>query len=237
MDLETAKKEYNISIEEMIKSGLGFGHKKSKLHPKMKDYVAKIKDKIYLIDLEKTAEKLGDALEALKQIKQEGKTVLFVGTKVATRNLIEEVARACNSPFVSERWIGGTFTNFKEIRKRINYFKDLENKTKDPEFEKKYVKKERLVMAKELERLAHKFNGVKEMEQLPAAVFIVDVEKDDLALKEARQCGIKVIAIADTNVDPTTIDYPIPGNDDAYTSVEYVLYKIEEVLGGKKSEE
>jgi len=237
-EIKTDKKiGYNISVDEMITAGLGYGHDKSKLNPKMKEYIAKQKDRVYLIDLDKTAEKLTEALDYIKQIKSEGKTIAFVGTKVAVRDLVKDIALKCSAPYVTERWIGGVFTNFKEIRKRINYFKELEAKTKEMDFEKKYVKKERLVMAKELERLAHKFNGVKEMDQLPAAVFIVDVEKDDLALKEARQCGIKVIAIADTNVDPTTIDYPIPGNDDAYTSVEYVLYKIEEVLGGKKSEE
>jgi small subunit ribosomal protein S2 len=237
-EIKTDKKiGYNISVDEMITAGLGYGHDKSKLNPKMKDYIAKQKDRVYLIDLDKTAEKLTEALDYIKQTKSEGKTIAFVGTKVAIRDLVKDIALKCNAPYVTERWIGGVFTNFKEIRKRINYFKELEAKTKEMDFEKKYVKKERLVMAKELERLAHKFNGVKEMEQLPAAVFIVDVEKDDLALKEARQCGIKVIAIADTNVDPTSIDYPIPGNDDAYTSVEYILYKIEEVLGGKKAEE
>ncbi|MFZ3054671.1 MAG: 30S ribosomal protein S2 [Minisyncoccales bacterium] len=236
-ETKTEKKiGYNISIDDMIVAGLGYGHDKSKLNPKMKEYIAKQKDRVYLIDLDKTAEKLTEALDYLKLLKSEGKTIAFVGTKIAVKDLVKEIALKCNAPYVTERWIGGVFTNFKEIRKRINYFKELEAKTKEMDFEKKYVKKERLVMAKELERLAHKFNGVKEMEQLPAAVFIVDVEKDDLALKEARQCGIKVIAIADTNIDPTLIDYPIPGNDDAYTSVEYVLYKIEEVLGGKKAE-
>jgi len=230
MDVETAKKEYDISVEEMIKSGLGFGHKKSKLHPKMKDYVAKIKDKIYLIDLEKTAEKLGEALDVLKQIKQEGKKVLFVGTKVATRGLVEEVAKACNSPFVNERWIGGTFTNFKEIRKRINYFKELENKIKDPEFEKKYVKKERLSIQKELDRLRMKFDGIKDMEEMPAAVFVLSADKESIVVKEAKKSGVKVVAIVDTNTDPTTIDYPIPANDDAFTSIEYILYKVQEVL-------
>lgn len=236
-ETKTEKKTgYNISVDEMIAAGLGYGHDKSKLNPKMKDYIAKQKDRVYLIDLEKTAEKLTEALDFIKQLKSEGKTIAFVGTKVAIRELVKEIALKCNAPYVTERWIGGVFTNFKEIRKRINYFKELEAKTKEMDFERKYVKKERLTMMKELERLGHKFNGVKEMEQLPSAVFIVDVEKDDLALKEARQCGIKVVAIADTNVDPTLIDYPIPGNDDAYTSVEYVLYKIEEVLGGSKAE-
>jgi len=235
MEETTTEKKpgYNISIDEMIAAGLGYGHDKSKLNPKMKEYVARQKDRVYVIDLERTAEKLEQALDYIKALRSEGKTIAFVGTKVAMRDLIKNIAVKTNSPYVTERWIGGVFTNFKEIKKRINYFKELEAKTKEMDFEKKYVKKERLMMAKELERLNLKFEGVKNMEELPKAVFIVDVEKDELALKEARQCGIKVIAIADTNVDPTLIDYPIPGNDDAYTSVEYVLYKIEEVLGGK----
>jgi len=232
MDTETAKKEYGLSLEEMIKAGLGFGHKKSKLHPKMKDYVAKQKDKIYLIDLEKTAEKLGEALDFLKQVKQEGKTILFVGTKIAARDLVEETAKACNCPFVNERWIGGTFTNFKEIRKRINYFKELENKTKDPEFEKNYVKKERLSIQKELERMNAKFRGIKDMEELPAAVLALSAHKESIAVKEAQKLGVKVIALVDTDTDPTGIDYPIPANDDAFSSIEYILNKVQEVLKG-----
>ncbi len=236
-EIKTEKKiGYNISVDEMIQAGLGYGHDKSKLNPKMKDYIAKQKDRVHIIDLDKTAEKLTEALDFLKELKSEGKSVAFIGTKVAIRDLVKDIAIKCNSPYVTERWIGGVFTNFKEIRKRINYFKDLEAKTKEIDFEKKYVKKERLTMLKELERLRLKFDGVKNMEELPKAVFIVDVEKDVLALTEARQCGIKVIALADTNINPNLIDYPIPGNDDAYTSIEYILYKIEEVLNGKPAE-
>lgn len=227
---------YGISVDDMIQAGLGYGHDKSKLNPKMKDYIAKQKDRVHIIDLDQTAEKLTEALDFVKELKSEGKSIAFVGTKVAIRDLVKDIAIKCNSPYVTERWIGGVFTNFKEIRKRINYFKDLEAKTKEIDFEKKYVKKERLTMLKELERLRLKFDGVKNMEELPKAVFIVDVTKDTIALTEARQCGIKVIAFADTNVNPKLIDYPIPGNDDAYTSIEYVLYKIEEVFNGKKAE-
>jgi small subunit ribosomal protein S2 len=230
METEIVKKEYGILIDDMIKAGLGFGHQKSKLHPKMKEYTAKMKDRVYLIDLEKTAEKLSEALNFLKSLKQEGKGILFVGTKVATRKLVKEVAESCKSPYVNERWIGGTFTNFKEIRKRINYFKELENKTKDPEFEKKYVKKERLTIQKEIERMRMKFNGIKDMEELPGAVFVLSADKEDITIKEAKKCGIKTVAIVDTNTDPSSIDYIIPANDDAFTSLEYILYKIQEVL-------
>lgn len=239
-ETQTDKKiGYGISVDDMIQAGLGYGHDKSKLNPKMRDYIAKQKDRVYLIDLEKTAEKLSEALDFAKKLKDEGKTILFVGTKVATRDLIKTVATDCHSPYVSDRWIGGTFTNFKEIRKRINYFKELEERVKDIDFEKKYVKKERLKIAKEIERLTLKFSGIKNMEELPAAVFIADIDEDVIALREARQAGVKIIAITDTNVDPTLVDYAIPGNDDAYTSVEYVLYKMQEaIIGeGKKKEE
>lgn len=228
--MEETKINYNISINDMIEAGLGYGHDKSKLNPKMKEYVAKQKDRVSLIDLEKTAQKLSEAMDFAKQLKSEGKTIVFVGTKVATRDLVKTTALKCNSPYVVDRWIGGLFTNFKEIKKRINYFKDLEASVKEEGFEKKYVKKERLKMMKELERLRIKFDGVKNMEELPGAIFIVDVDQDEIALKEAIQCGVKIIAISDTNVNPQELDYPIPGNDDAYTAVEYVLYKIEEVL-------
>ncbi len=236
METETnTKTKYNISVEEMIKAGLGFGHTKSKLHPKMKPYIAKPKDKVYLIDLEQTAEKLEKVLDFVLQNRIAGKKILFIGTKVATRGLIEEVAKETKSPFVKERWIGGTFTNFKEIRKRINYFNELEAKTKEIDFAKKYVKKERLAMAKELERLSLKFQGIREMDELPAALFVVDIKRDMIAVKEARQAGIKIIAIVDTNVDPSLVDYPIPGNDDAFTSVQYILSKIQEVLLGNNN--
>jgi len=171
-------------------------------------------------------------LDFLKQVKQEGKTILFVGTKIAARDLVEETAKACNCSFVNERWIGGTFTNFKEIRKRINYFKELENKTKDPEFEKNYVKKERLSIQKELERMNAKFRGIKDMEELPAAVLALSAHKESIAVKEAQKLGVKVIALVDTDTDPTGIDYPIPANDDAFSSIEYILNKVQEVLKG-----
>ncbi|HQG09245.1 MAG TPA: 30S ribosomal protein S2 [Candidatus Pacearchaeota archaeon] len=227
------KTKYNIIVDDLIGAGLGFGHEKSKLHPKMKPYIVKSKDRVYIIDLEQTAEKLEQALDFVQQNRIVGKKILFVGTKAATRGLIEKVAQETKSPYVKERWIGGTFTNFKEIRKRINYFKELEAKTQEINFEQKYVKKERLAIAKELERLRIKFQGIKDMEELPGALFVADVQRDIIAVREANQVGVKTIAIVDTNIDPTLIDYPIPGNDDAYTAVQYVLNKIQEVLLGE----
>jgi len=221
---------YNLSLDEMIAAGLAFGHQKSKLHPKMKNFVTKPKDKVYLIDLEKTVEKFNKALDFLKQMKAEGKTFLFVGTKVATKGLILDAAKKTNSFFVTERWIGGTFTNFKEIRKRINLFKELEAKLNDPDVNKKYVKKERMKIAKDIERMQIKFGGIKGMEKLPDVIFIADMDKESMAVKEAREVGVKIVAISDTNTNPNLADYAIPANDDAYSSVAYILSKVEEVL-------
>lgn len=222
--------KYNLSIDEMIAAGLAFGHQKSKLHPKMKNLVTKPKDKVYLIDLEQTVDKFNKALDFMKQMKMEGKTFLFVGTKVATKGLILETAKKTNSFSVTERWVGGTFTNFKEIRKRINLFKELEEKLKDPDVAKKYVKKERFKIAKDIERMEIKFGGIKGMEALPDVIFISDMDKEAMAVKEAREVGVKIVAIADTNTNPNFADYPIPANDDAYSSVAYILSKIEEAL-------
>lgn len=227
---ETQINKYNLSLDEMISAGLAFGHQKSKLHPKMKNFVTKPKDKVYLIDLEQTIEKFNKALDFIKQAKIEGKSILFVGTKIATKGLMLETAKNCKSSFVTERWIGGTFTNFKEIRKRISLFKEIEAKLNDPEVAKKYVKKERIKMAKDLERMEIKFGGIKNMESLPDIVFIADMDKEAMAVKEAREVGVKIVAIADTNVNPNLADYPITANDDAYSSVSYILKKIEEVL-------
>jgi len=141
-----------------------------------------------------------------------------------------DTAKKTNSFFVTERWIGGTFTNFKEIRKRINLFKELEAKLNDPDVNKKYVKKERMKIAKDIERMQIKFGGIKGMEKLPDVIFIADMDKESMAVKEAREVGVKIVAISDTNTNPNLADYAIPANDDAYSSVAYILSKVEEVL-------
>ena len=223
-------KDFQISIDEMSQAGVNFGHKTSRLHPKMQPYILKVKDSVHFIDLEKSAQALKEAINLIRKIVMDGKTVLMVGTKIHLRDMLEETAIDCGLPYVKERWIGGTFTNFEEIRKRIQYFKDLEAKTKEADFEKNYTKKERSMMNKEIARLKMKFGGIKEMEKLPEALFALDMKKDAIAIKEARDKGIKVIALADTNVNPTLADYPIPANDDAVSSVKYILGKIKEAV-------
>jgi small subunit ribosomal protein S2 len=226
----TMNKDIQISIDEMSQAGVNFGHKTSRLHPKMQQYILKVKDSVHVIDLDKTAQALKDALNLIRKNVMDGKSVLFVGTKVHLRDLLEKTAKDCGFPYVKERWIGGTFTNFDEIKKRVQYLKDLENKTKEAEYEKNYTKKERSMMNREIARLNLKFRGIKEMDRLPAALFVLDMKKDSIAISEAGKMGIKIIAIADTNVNPMLADYPIPANDDAISSVKYILNKISEVV-------
>jgi len=227
------KNNFNINSDEMMKSGVHLGHRVSRLHPKMKNYIFGVRNTIHIIDLEKTIVEFEKALSFIKEIIQKQETIVLVGTKTPFKKLVKEIATACNIPYINERWLGGTFTNFKIISKRIKYFKELERKKKEGELEK-YTKKERNDFDKELEKLEIKFGGIKNLDKTPEAVFVCDVKKDILAVKEAIAKGIKVIAITDTNVDPNLIDYPIPANDDAITSVKYILEKIKEVILSSK---
>jgi len=225
------KKDFNIKVEDLNTAGAFFGHRISRCHPKMKPFVLGIKgsDHINIIDLEKTKEYLIKALDYFVELTKEEETILFVGTKVAAKELVKEIANNVGQPYVNERWIGGTLTNFDIIKKRVEYLKDLEKKKETGELEK-YTKKERLEIDKTIERLKLKFEGIKTLEKKPDVLFIIDLRKDDLAVREAHATGLPIIALSDTNVDPTTVDYPIPANDDAKSSVRYILDKIQEVI-------
>jgi len=226
---KTKETDFKLDPEEMAQAGLHFGHRASRSHPKMKPYIFGVRNTIHIIDMEKSAERFKQALKFLKELISEEKTLLLVGTKIQHKELVKELAKECDLPYVAERWIGGTFTNFKIISKRVDYFKDLEEKKRSGELEK-YTKLERSKIDLELKDLEIKFGGIKEMEKLPDAIFVLDMKKDDLAVKEAIMKGIKVIVIADTNVDPTKADFPIPANDDAISSVKYILDKVKDVI-------
>lgn len=221
--------EVEIDIEEMTRAGVHLGHKISKLHPNMEKYIVGIRNTVHIIDLRKTASALKEALAFISKLFEEDGKMLLIGTKVALRSLVEDIAKESNLPYVTERWLGGSFTNFKVIEKRIQYFKELKKKKEEEKFEK-YTKKERIKIEKELSELEKKFAGIKNMERLPDAVFICDIVKDNLALKEAKTKEIKVIAIVDTNANPSLVDYPIPANDDAISSVKYILEKVAETI-------
>jgi small subunit ribosomal protein S2 len=223
------KGDFNLDPEEMAQAGLHFGHKTSKIHPKMEPYLYGTRNSIHIIDLEKTKENFEKALKFIKDLISENKNLLLVGTKVQVKNMIKDMAKECNLPYVNERWLGGTFTNFGVMKKRIAHLKDLEEKKRTGELEK-YTKKERAQIDQEIEKLKIKFEGIKDLESLPEAIFVVDMKKNALAIKGAKEMGVKVIAISDTNVDPTLTDYPIPANDDAISSVKYILEKIKETI-------
>jgi small subunit ribosomal protein S2 len=226
--------EFKLDVEEMAKAGLHFGHRTSKVHPKMMPFIFGARNTVHIIDLEKTKEKFKEALDFIKNLVSEGKTILFVGTKTQIKDLVKEVATECDFPYINERWLGGTFTNFKVIRKRVEYLLDLEKKKAEGYFEK-YTKKERAEIEKEIEKLEKKFGGLRKMENLPEAIFVCDMVKDKLAIKEAKMKGVKVIAICDTNADPTLADFPIPANDDAISSVKYILEKVKDAILAQKA--
>ena len=228
------KEDFNLSVEEMEAAGVNFGHKVSKLHPKMKQYVSGIKNNVQIFDLEKTAKEFEKALAFISKIVSEGKSIIFVGTKIQLRALVQAEAEECGVPYVTERWLGGTFTNFETIQKRVSYFKDLERKREGGELGK-YTKKERLNFDREIAILKTKFEGVRNMSKLPDAVIIFGLDKDITCAREAKRKGIKIVAIVDTNVNPDIVDYPIPANDDAISSVRYIIDKVKETIINSKN--
>ena len=226
------KKEEKISKiddkdleKQMSDAGVFFGHNVSKLHPKMKPFVSRIKNMVYIIDSIKTMEGLNGAIKFLNNLIKENKKILVVGTRIHIKNLTEDLAMAGGFFFVKNRWLGGTFTNFPELLKRINYLKDLEKKREDGYYEK-YTKKERADIDREISDLNEKFCGIKEMTSIPDAIIVLDAKKDEISVDEAKKRGIPVISIVDTDQDPSLIDYPIPANNDAYSSVKFIVEQI-----------
>ncbi len=228
-EIKKEKDKFKIDPEEMTRAGVHFGHRTSRINPKMNQYLFGVRNTVHIIDVEKTKEKLVEALDFVQKLISENKILLLVGTKIQIKDLVKSVAEECGLPYIAERWLGGTFTNFSTILKRVNYYKDLEGKKSSGELEK-YTKKERAKFDQELKGLEIKFKGIKDLSRLPDAIFVCDMRKDKLAVKEARDKGVKVIALCDTNVDPTLADYPIPASDDAISAVKYILDKLKEAI-------
>ncbi len=217
------------SLEEMLKEGVHFGHKTSKWNSRMEQYIFTTRNNVHIIDLEQTYEKLKQALEFIRDIKKKNETIIFVGTKIAVKEITKKTAEECHVFNVTERWIGGTLTNFPVISKRLEYFRELEKKKKTGEL-KKYVKREQHEFDVELQKLERQFGGIKNMVKLPDALLVVDAHKEKLAIKEARVKNIPIIGLCDTNADPTIVDYPIPMNDDSISSLKLILGTIAKVL-------
>lgn len=237
-DKKTIKKPKSMVSEalakKMLEAGVHFGHKKSRWNPKMRPYIYGVRNNIYIIDLEKTMEELSKALDFIKKtVKDKGK-ILFIGTRPQTQAMVEESAKNSKMPYIVFRWIGGLLTNFNTIKKRIDHLIDLEKKKSSGDL-KKYTKKEQLKIGKEIEKLKNKFEGVKKLEKLPDAVLVLSVKEQMTAIREARRKNIPIIALVDTDSDPTLVDYPIPANDEAVSALKFMLNKIEEVIHPVKS--
>lgn len=225
MILNKDKKE-NGQIEAMFAVGAHFGYDKSRRHPSVAEYIFGRKNNVEIFNLEKVAEKLNQAKDFVQSITKEGKQVLFVSGKKEAQNIIKDGADKCEMPYVAGRWIGGTLTNFSEIRKRVEYYLKLVSERDKGEFSK-YTKKERLELEKEIEKLEERFFGITSMDKKPGAIFLVDSDAEEIAREEARQNKIPVISLSSSDCNFDKIDYVIPAND---TSVDSIKYFVEEIV-------
>lgn len=210
---------------EMLKAGVHLGHSKSKNHPSMKPYIFGIRNTVSIIDLAKTEEMFNTALNFIRNTVTRGGGIILVGTRPTAKLVLTEIASAVKMPYLVDRWIGGTLTNFKVIVKRVEYMENLEKEKAANGFEK-YTKKERLKKGEEIEKLNRMFNGLRNMKKMPEAVFVVDITQDQIAVDEAIKMHIPVIALVDTNANSDLVDYPIPSNDDAMPAVKYMMGKV-----------
>ena len=210
-----------ISMKQLLEAGVHFGHQTRRWNPKMAQYIFTERNGIYIIDLQKTVKKAEEAYKAMKEIAETGKPVLFVGTKKQAQEAIKEEAERCGMFYVNERWLGGMLTNHKTIQTRINKLRELERMETEGVFDV-LPKKEVIKLRAEKEKLEKYLNGMKDMPELPGAMFVVDPRKENIAIQEAHRLGIPVFGIVDTNCDPEELDYAIPGNDDAIRAVKLI---------------
>ena len=210
-----------ISMKQLLEAGVHFGHQTRRWNPKMAQYIFTERNGIYIIDLQKTVKKAEEAYKAMKEVAETGKPVLFVGTKKQAQEAIKEEAERCGMFYVNERWLGGMLTNHKTIQTRIKKLRDLEKMEEEGVFNV-LPKKEVIQLRAEKEKLEKYLNGIKDMPELPGAMFIVDPRKENIAIQEAHRLGIPVFGIVDTNCDPEELDYAIPGNDDAIRAVKLI---------------
>ncbi|MCL0100493.1 30S ribosomal protein S2 [Peptococcaceae bacterium] len=226
-----------VSMKQLLEAGVHFGHQTRRWNPKMAKYIFTDRNGIYIIDLQKTVRKMDEAYRFVKKLAADGGIVLFVGTKKQAQEAVREEAERCGMYYVNQRWLGGMLTNFSTIRKRIDRLHELEKMEEEGLFES-LTKKEVAKLLHEKEKLNKFLGGIKNMERLPDAVFIVDPRKEKIAVAEARKLGIPIVAIVDTNCDPDEIDYVIPGNDDAIRAIRLLTSKIADaVLEGKQGEQ
>jgi small subunit ribosomal protein S2 len=231
----------SVDIKALLEAGVHFGHKTSRWHPKMAQYIHSKRQDSHIIDLTKTVEGLDAALPFLTSVAASGKSILFVATKKQTKEAVKEVAAALKQPYVTERWLGGTLTNVMTVTQQIKKLKDLERRMDAGDLEKRYSKLEVQRFQEEIDELNKKYGGIKDLNGKPGAVFVIDAIGDINAIKEAKVIGVPVVALVDTNADPTPVDYVIPANDDAIKGVklllDYVAAAVKEGKGKSKVEE
>ena len=210
-----------VAMKQLLEAGVHFGHQTRRWDPKMAEYIFQARNGIHIIDLQKTSKKIDEAYAFLKEQAEEGKTVLFVGTKKQAQECVKEAAEKSGMYYVDQRWLGGMLTNFDTIRTRVQRLKDLEKMQEDGTFEV-LPKKEVILLKKEMEKLERNLGGIKNMEEIPGVIFLVDPKKEHIAVLEAKKLGIPVIGLVDTNCNPEEVDYAIPGNDDAIRAVKLI---------------
>jgi small subunit ribosomal protein S2 len=218
-----------LTMKELLEAGVHFGHQTKRWNPKMQKYIFGERNGIYIIDLQKTLKKFREAYAFVRDLAAGGGTMLFIGTKKQAQETVFEEAGRCSMYYVNQRWLGGTLTNFTTIRKSIGRLKKLEEMKETGEFDRVH-KKEALELDREREKLEKALIGIKMMESLPSSVFIIDPRKENIAVAEARRLGIPIVAIVDTNCDPTGIDFPIPGNDDAIRAVRLITSRVADAI-------
>lgn len=218
-----------LSMKELLESGVHFGHQTRRWNPKMKRYIYGARNGIYIIDLHQTIKLFEDALNYVKKVAEDGGTVLFVGTKKQAQSAVKEAAQRSGQYFIAERWLGGTLTNWKTIQGRVNRLKELDRMETEGYFDR-LPKKEMLKRQEERSTLNRFLEGIRNMQEMPSCMFVVDLNKEDIAVKEARKLGIPIVAIVDTNCDPDMVDYVIPGNDDAIRAIRLVTQKIADTI-------
>ncbi len=225
-----------VAMKQLLEAGVHFGHQTRRWDPRMAEYIFQARNGIHIIDLQKTSKKLDEAYAFIKEQAEEGKTILFVGTKKQAQECVKEAAEKSGMFYVSERWLGGTLTNFKTIRKRIERLKELERMQEDGTFDV-LPKKEVILLKKEMEKLEKNLGGIKDMVVIPDVLFVVDPKKEHIAIKEARKLGLPIVGLVDTNCDPNDVDYVIPGNDDAIRAVKLITDVLANaVIEGKQGE-
>ncbi|AEA34468.1 30S ribosomal protein S2 [Hippea maritima] len=218
-----------VTMKELLEAGVHFGHQTKRWNPKMKPFIFAARKDIHIIDLQKTIVYFDKAYEFLEDVAAQGKTVLFVCTKKQGKEEIKEAAQSCNMPYVNEKWLGGLLTNFATIQKSLEKLQRLEEMEESGEIEA-YTKKEQKILRKRKEKLQKYLNGIRQMNDLPDALLIIDVKREELAVKEANKLGIPIVALVDTNCDPDPIDYVIPGNDDAIRSIKLMSARLAEAI-------